>query len=110
MGDWNIAPRDEDVWNMSVFAGSTHVSAPERTAFAAFEEAGYHELTRELTPGAFTYWDYQRLAFPKNRGMRIDLALGSPALRRRVRAVSIDRQERKGKGPSDHVPVVLDLG
>ncbi len=109
VGDWNIAPRDEDVWDMTAFAGSTHVSDPERAAFAALLAAGYTEVTRPYTPGAYSYWDYQRLRFPRNEGMRIDLALASPALAARVRGAHIDRDERKGKGASDHVPVVVDL-
>jgi exodeoxyribonuclease-3 len=59
--------------------------------------------------GKYTYWDYQQLAFPKNRGLRIDFAWTSPALTARVTDVRIDREERKGKGASDHVPVVLDV-
>lgn len=109
LGDWNVAPLDEDVWDIGVFEGATHVSAPERQAVAAFSDAGYREVSREFTPGQYTYWDYQQLAFPKNKGMRIDLALASPSAAARVQDVRIDRQERKGKGASDHVPVVLDL-
>jgi exodeoxyribonuclease-3 len=111
MGDWNIAPQDEDVWDMEAFAGKTHVSPPERAAFHAFVEAGYTDVVRPHTPGpgVYTYWDYQQLAFPKRRGMRIDFVLGSPALTARVEAASIDREERKGKGASDHAPVIVDL-
>ena len=109
VGDWNIAPRDEDVWDMSAFAGATHVSPPERAALAALQDVGLTEVTREHTPGGYTYWDYQRLRFPRNEGMRIDLALASPALAARVSGAHIERDERKGKGPSDHVPVVVDL-
>src|SRR5699024_4342938 len=69
MGDWNVAPLDEDVWDISEFEGATHVTAPEREAFAAFAEAGYLEISRELAPGKYTYWDYQKLRFPKNEGM-----------------------------------------
>ncbi|WP_324649331.1 exodeoxyribonuclease III [Georgenia sp. H159] len=110
VGDWNIAPRDEDVWDIAAFAGATHVSPAEREALAALTEAGFSDVTREHTPGAYTYWDYQRLRFPRNEGMRIDLVLGSPALAARVSGAHIDRDERKGKGASDHVPVVVDLG
>ncbi|GAB2611772.1 exodeoxyribonuclease III [Pseudactinotalea suaedae] len=109
MGDWNVAPTDADVWDPGYFEGKTHVSDPERTALAAFAEAGFTELTAAFTPGRFTYWDYQRLAFPKNRGMRIDLAFGNPAFAARLRGVAIDREERKGAGASDHVPVVLEV-
>ncbi len=109
LGDWNVIPRDEDVWDVTAFDGKTHVSAPERAALSRIEDAGYAEVSREHTPGAYTYWDYQRLAFPKNNGMRIDLAFASPAAAERVSNVWIDRDERKGKGASDHVPVVLEI-
>jgi exodeoxyribonuclease-3 len=109
VGDWNVAPLDEDVWDMAAFEGSTHVSAPERTAFDGVVEAGFADVVRPHTPGAFTYWDYQRLRFPKKEGMRIDFVLGSPALAARVKGANIDREERKGKGASDHAPVIVDL-
>ena len=107
-GDWNVAPRDEDVWDMSVFEGATHVSAPERAALAALTRAGLTEVTRERVTN-YTYWDYQRLRFPRNEGMRIDFVYGSAALAARVTGAAIDRDERKGKGASDHVPVIVDL-
>jgi exodeoxyribonuclease-3 len=110
-GDWNIAPLDEDVWDMSVFATSTHVSPPERAALRAIVESGYADVAREHTPGpgAYTYWDYYRQRFERNKGMRIDFVLGSPALADRVTGAFIDREERMGKGASDHAPVVVDL-
>ena len=107
VGDWNVAPLDSDVWDMEVFAGATHVSAPERAAFFAFQDAGYLEVTRDLVDG-YTYWDYQKLRFPRNEGMRIDFMYASPAFAARVRAAHIDRDERKGKGASDHVPVIVE--
>ena len=107
VGDWNVAPLDEDVWDMGAFQGATHVSAPEREAFAAFAADGWVEVTRERITN-FTYWDYQKLRFPKNQGMRIDYAYCSPALAARVTGAQIDRDERKGKGASDHVPVIFD--
>ncbi len=109
LGDWNIAPHDEDVWDMAVFQGATHVSPPERAAFAAIEAAGFAEVTRAHLPQVYTYWDYQRLRFPRNEGMRIDFALASTAFAERVHGVAVDRNERKGKGASDHVPVVLEV-
>ena len=89
VGDWNVAPWDEDVWDMGAFEGATHVSAPEREAFAAFEGVGMHEVTRERVTN-YTYWDYQKLRFPKNEGMRIDFAYASPALAARVSGAAID--------------------
>jgi exodeoxyribonuclease-3 len=114
MGDWNIAPRDEDVWDIDYFLreGLTHVSPPERAAFHAFEAAGYADVVRPLHPGpgVYTYWDYTQLRFPKKEGMRIDFVLASPALAARVTGAQIDREERKGKGASDHAPVIVELG
>ena len=111
MGDWNVIPLDTDVYDVADFAGHTHVTPAEREAFFAFERAGFTEVSRTHLPAehTYTYWDYQQLAFPKNRGLRIDFAYTSPALAERVSGVTIDREERKGKGASDHVPVVLDL-
>ena len=108
VGDWNVAPFDEDVWDMTAFAGATHVSQPERDAFFAFADDGWVEITRERVTN-YTYWDYQKLRFPKNEGMRIDFVYASPALASRVAEAQIDRDERKGKGASDHVPVIIDI-
>lgn len=111
VGDWNVAPRDEDVWDMARFADSTHVSPPERAAFQGVVEAGFADVVRPQAPGpgVYTYWDYTQLRFPRKEGMRIDFILASPALASRVRGASIDREERKGKGASDHAPVMVDL-
>lgn len=111
VGDWNVAPLDTDVWDIGLFAGRTHVTPAEREAFAAFAAAGYTEVSREHVPAehTYTYWDYQQLRFPRNEGMRIDFTWASPALAVRVTGASIERNERKGKAPSDHVPVVLDV-
>jgi exodeoxyribonuclease-3 len=110
-GDWNIAPQDDDVWDMGVFATSTHVSEPERAAFRGVVDTGFADLVRPHAPGpgVFTYWDYTQLRFPRREGMRIDFLLGSAALAERVTGAEIDRQERKGKGASDHAPVVVEL-
>ena len=110
-GDWNIAPHDDDVWDMSFFTDSTHVSPAERAAFGEIVTAGYADLTRPYTPGpgVYTYWDYTQLRFPRREGMRIDFLLGSPAVEQRVTGALIDRDERKGKGASDHAPVIVDL-
>ncbi len=114
VGDWNVAPRDEDVWDIQLFrdGGYTHVSEPERAAFNAFiEDAGFQDVVRERHPGpgVYTYWDYTQLRFPKKEGMRIDFQLCSPALAARVQDAWIDREERKGKGASDHAPVVIEI-
>ncbi len=112
MGDFNVAPQDEDVWSMDFFEGKTHVTEPERAAFRSVVEAGFADLVRPQHPGpgVYTYWDYQALRFPKKEGMRIDFVLGSPAVQAVAGDTFIDRDERKGKGASDHAPVVVDLG
>jgi exodeoxyribonuclease-3 len=116
VGDWNIAPTDDDVWSVEAYQDSTHVTPAERDAFAAIVDAGYADVVRPFTPGpgVFTYWDYTRLAFQKRRGMRIDFILGSPAFADRVTHAEIVREERKAgkKGtppPSDHAPVLVEL-
>jgi exodeoxyribonuclease-3 len=111
VGDWNVAPQDDDVWDMSVFAHSTHVSPAERAAFAGVVEAGFSDVVRPYAPGpgVYTYWDYTQLRFPRREGMRIDFVLASPALAARVIGATVGREERKGKGASDHAPVVVDL-
>ena len=82
VGDWNIAPTDDDVWSPEFFSGKTHVSQPERDAFTAMTEAGYTDVMRPFAPGpgVYTYWDYTQLRFPRKEGMRIDFILASPAL------------------------------
>lgn len=111
VGDFNVAPEDDDVWSMEFFEGKTHVTEPERAAFRSVVEAGFADVVRpdHPGPGVYTYWDYQALRFPKKEGMRIDFVLGSPAVQARVTGSFIDRDERKGKGASDHAPVVVDL-
>lgn len=110
VGDFNIIPFDHDNGDPDIVVGrSTHVSQPERDAFFAFQDAGVTDVVRPLLPEGFTYWDYQRLKFPRNEGVRIDFVLGSRALADAVTGASIHRNERKGEQPSDHVPVVVDL-
>ncbi len=115
VGDWNIAPTDDDVFDIAQFATSTHVTEPERAAFRAFLDDGYVDVARPHTPhpDGFTYFDYYRQRFERNRGMRIDFVLGSPSLAKRVTGAFIDRDERdpahfEGK-PSDHAPLIVDL-
>src|SRR5690606_26853595 len=109
MGDFNIAPLDSDVWDIDAFAGHTHVSAPERDAFAALLASGLEDEVRGRVPGGFTYWDCKQLRFGRNEGMRIDFILGSHDFAELVVDAAIHRDERKGDAPSDHVPVVVDL-
>ena len=110
-GDFNIAPTDEDIYSVEAFAGSTHVTPPEREALATLMKTGLHDVIRERWPDdrAFSYWDYRGGAFHQDRGMRIDLVLtGGPVAARRA-AAWVDRKARKGTGPSDHAPVIVDL-
>ncbi len=111
VGDWNIAPHDEDVWDMGAFARSTHVTAPEREAFQAIVDLGYVDVVRPYTsgPDVFTYWDYYRQRFERNKGMRIDFVLGNASLAERITHAFVDREERAGTGASDHAPVVVEL-
>ncbi|MEV7418658.1 exodeoxyribonuclease III [Streptomyces sp. NPDC089919] len=111
LGDFNIAPEDVDVWDPAVFVGATHVSAEERAALTALRAAGLSDVVpRPLKyDHPYTYWDYRQLAFPKNKGMRIDLVYGNAPFAKAVTDSYVDREERKGKGASDHAPVVVDL-
>lgn len=109
MGDFNIAPFDRDVWDLAVFEGATHVSAPERAAFQRFLDEGLVDVVRERGVEGYTYWDYKQLRFPRNEGMRIDFILGTRSFDELVVDAAIHRDERKGDAPSDHVPVVVEL-
>jgi exodeoxyribonuclease III len=110
-GDMNIAPTDEDVFDPEAYIGQTHVTAPEREALAQLQTLGLRDVVRDRWPGrrVFTYWDYRAGMFHQDLGMRIDLVLATTAVADRVRAAWVDRQARKGSGPSDHAPVIVDL-
>jgi exodeoxyribonuclease-3 len=110
-GDFNIAPTDADVWDPAAFVGSTHVTGPERQALADLLKLGLTDVVpRPMKgPNPFTYWDYRAGMFHKDMGMRIDLVYASADLAGRVRSAYIDREARKGKLPSDHAPIVVDL-
>lgn len=111
VGDWNIAPTDDDVWSTEFFTGKTHTSQPERDAFTAITATGFTDVMRPFAPGpgVYTYWDYTQLRFPRKEGMRIDFVLASPALSATVVDAGVDREERKGKGASDHAPVIAEF-
>jgi exodeoxyribonuclease III len=110
-GDYNVAPTDEDVWDPAAFVGSTHVTEPERAALAALRDTGLHDVVGRPMKydRPFTYWDYRAGMFHKNMGMRIDLVYASAAVAEAVTDAYVDRDARKGKGPSDHAPLVVDL-
>jgi exodeoxyribonuclease-3 len=121
LGDFNIAPHDDDVWDIAAFDGRTHVSPAERQALAELQAgSGPGTALADLRPRPsadaadvrppYTFWEMRQLGFQKGRGMRIDLVLANPALAARVTDVWVDRDTRKGQGPSDHAPLVVDLG
>jgi exodeoxyribonuclease-3 len=111
-GDMNVAPEDADVWDARACHGGTHVSGPERQAFAGLLRWGLIDAYRlhHQEPGRYTWWDYRAGNFHKNFGMRIDHLLVSAPLRARTVGAEIDREARKGKPvPSDHAPLVIDV-
>jgi exodeoxyribonuclease-3 len=110
-GDVNIAPTDDDVFDPEAYIGQTHVTAPERAALAELQALGLRDVVRDRWPNerVFTYWDYRAGMFHQDLGMRIDLVLAGGSVADRVRAAWVDRQARKGTGPSDHAPVIVDL-
>jgi exodeoxyribonuclease-3 len=111
LGDYNIAPQDRDVHDPALWEGQIHFSQPEKDHFAALLELGLVDAFRlfEQPDKTFSWWDYRQLAFQKNRGLRIDHILLTPALAKRCGACMIDRATRKWPQPSDHAPVVATL-
>lgn len=111
LGDFNVAPDDADVWDVAKFVGATHVTAEERSALAALRDLGLVDvMPRALKgPHPYTFWDYRGGAFHKAEGMRIDLVYANPALASAVTDAYVDREARKGKGASDHAPLVVDI-
>ncbi len=111
-GDFNVAPADIDVWDVSTFKGATHVSVPERRAWQAVCDWGLQDVFRLRYPdveGLYTFWDYQAGRFHKREGMRIDHVLATSSLAETAVGVIVDRNARKGHKPSDHAPIVVDL-
>jgi exodeoxyribonuclease III len=110
-GDMNIAPTDADVFDPDAYVGQTHVTPPERAALAELQAVGLRDVVRDRWPAerVFTYWDYRAGMFHQDIGMGIDLVIASASVADRVRAAWVDRQARKGSGPSDHAPVIVDL-
>jgi len=110
-GDFNVCPADLDVYDPVAFAGSTHVTEPERERFRAILAAGVVDAYRELHPAeaGFTWWDYRAGHFHKKLGLRIDAVLLTPDLAARLTACGIDRGFRKEPKPSDHAPLLAEL-
>ncbi|MCT2154384.1 exodeoxyribonuclease III [Corynebacterium sanguinis] len=105
-GDFNIAPRDSSVWDIAWFEGKTHVTEPERAAFEMLLEAGLVEIRHD---DAYSFWDYKAMRFQKNQGMLIDFLLATPPLAGKLVKAWVDVDERRGKGASDHAPVIADI-
>ena len=110
-GDMNIAPADIDVYDPAAFVGGTHVTEEERSRLRAILDTGLVDAFRELHPDTvqYTWWDYRAGNFHKGLGLRIDLALISSGIAGGLRSCGIDRDFRKGKKPSDHAPLLLEL-
>lgn len=106
-GDFNVAPKDEDIYDPALWRGAIMCSDNERQAFQELCDTGLVDTLRLHHPetGLFTWWDYRMLSFPKNRGLRIDAVLASRVFSKKCTASGIDREMRKGKEPSDHAPI-----
>ena len=112
LGDFNVAPEDQDVWDINSFKGATHVSEPERDAFFQILDWGLIDSLRYQNPeeaGVYTFWDYRQGSFYKKMGMRIDFILPTIAMNQNLETIVVDRNARKGEKPSDHAPVVADF-
>jgi exodeoxyribonuclease III len=109
-GDFNVAPTDSDVWDPAAFVGATHVTEPERAALAQLRDIGLVDVVPRPLKGnnPFTYWDYRAGMFHKDMGMRIDLVYVTAPVAGAVTDAYVDREARKGKGPSDHAPIIVD--
>ena len=110
-GDFNVAPEDRDVWDAEKWRGQVLFSEPEKAALKQVSDFGLIDALREKNQdsGVYTWWDYRNGSFPRGWGLRIDHFLMSAALIGRLRAVTVERDERKGPNPSDHAPVVAEL-
>ncbi len=111
LGDYNVAPNDEDVHDPKAWEGSVLFSIPEREALKAIASLGLHDAFRlfDQPPKSYSWWDYRMLGFRRNMGLRIDHVLLSDALKPLCTACTIDREERKREQPSDHAPVIATL-
>jgi exodeoxyribonuclease-3 len=111
LGDFNIAPEERDVHKPELWRGKIHFHPKEHKALARLTSWGLFDLFRKHHEegGFYSWWDYRQLAFPKNNGLRIDLVLGTAPVLERCTGSRIDRDERKGESPSDHVPVVVEI-
>jgi exodeoxyribonuclease-3 len=108
LGDFNVAPEDRDVHDPKAWEGSVHVSPPERAALQSLQQLGFADCFRlfEQPDKSYSWWDYRRMAFRRNAGLRIDLILASGTLAQKCVACHIDKAPRRLERPSDHTPVV----
>jgi exodeoxyribonuclease III len=111
-GDFNVAPEDADVWDAARCHGGTHVSPPERQAFQALCDWGLVDAYRRLHAERerYSWWDYRAGNFHKGLGLRIDYVLATPDLANQVERAGMARDYRKGKKPSDHAPLFMQIG
>ena len=111
-GDYNVIPEPEDADNPASWTGDALFQPETRAAYRALKWLGLTDAYMEVdgTPGGYTFWDYQAGAWPRNHGIRIDHVLLSPQAADRLKGVEIHRDERAAEKPSDHVPVVVELG
>lgn len=111
LGDFNVAPDERDVRYPEAWRGKIHFHPREHAALARITSWGLFDLFRKIHEegGHYSWWDYRRLAFQRNDGLRIDLVLGTGKVLKRTRDAVIFRDERKGESPSDHAPVVVEL-
>ncbi len=114
VGDWNITPAPEDTYDPIGTQGKIHCTEQERDWLANVCNFGLQDLHQKTGSPAFTWWDYRAGSFPRDRGLRIDLALGTPPVAARLAGVMVDREERRksfnpDENPSDHAPLIVDL-
>jgi exodeoxyribonuclease-3 len=112
LGDYNIAPEDRDVYDPAAWAGNVLVSEPERDAFSALLALGLKDSFRlfDQPEKTYSWWDYRMMAFRRNMGLRIDHILVSEQLAAQCKSCAIDKVPRKLERPSDHAPVIVELG
>ncbi|MGE0173486.1 MAG: exodeoxyribonuclease III [Oligoflexales bacterium] len=110
-GDFNIAPTNRDVHDVTLWKDKILFSEPEKAALQKICDVGFGDVYREANPHAteFSWWDYRGLAFPFNRGLRIDFILATEKLRQKTKRSWMERDERKGQKPSDHIPVLAEF-
>ena len=112
VGDFNITFDDRDTHDPEGLRETIHHTTEEREQFKALLALGLNDAFRmfEQPEKSYSWWDYREFAFRRNRGLRIDHILVSEPLKPHVKSCAIDKQPRKNERPSDHVPVVVELG